>query len=79
VHVAIGPLRQFAALPVPLAPDVKGLAELGQNPGTMMIYHRLMRVYGHFYLLKLSCYRQYRRYLAFPQTTLCTASDDINS
>jgi hypothetical protein len=42
VHVAIGPLRQLAALPLPLAPDVKGIAELGQNPGTMMIYHRLM-------------------------------------
>jgi hypothetical protein len=35
-------LRQLAALPLPFAPDVKSLAELGQDPGTMMIYHRLM-------------------------------------
>jgi hypothetical protein len=48
-------LCQFAALALPLAPDVEGVAELGENPGTMMICHRLMRTGGHFHLLKLSC------------------------
>jgi hypothetical protein len=42
MHVALGPLGQFAALALAVAPHVEGLAELGQNAGTMMIYHRLL-------------------------------------
>src|SRR6185312_12860390 len=67
VHVALGPLRQLAALPLPLAPDKKGVAELGQNSGAMMIYHLMMRIDGHFSLLKLSYCSQYLRYIAPPQ------------
>jgi hypothetical protein len=42
MQVAIGPLGQFAALPLTVAPNVEGFAELGQNPRVMMIYHRFM-------------------------------------
>ena len=58
---SIGPVRGAART---LAPDMKGFAELGQKPGTMMIYHRLMRESGHFQLLKLICCSQYLRYRA---------------
>jgi hypothetical protein len=42
MHVALGPLGQFAPLALPIAPNMKSLAELGQNAGTMMIYHLVL-------------------------------------
>jgi hypothetical protein len=42
VQVAIGPLGQFAPLTPAIAPDMQLLAELRQEPGAMMIYHRFM-------------------------------------
>jgi hypothetical protein len=35
-------MRQFATLTLPVAPNVKGLAELRKEPRLMMIYHRFM-------------------------------------
>jgi hypothetical protein len=54
VQIALGPPRQFAPLELPLAPKAKGLAELGENARTMIIYHCLMRASGHFHLQKLT-------------------------
>jgi hypothetical protein len=42
MQVAIGPLGQFPPLALTIPPDVKGLAELRQKPGAMMIYHQYM-------------------------------------
>ena len=42
---------QFAARLVALPPDMEGVGQLAQKPLTMMIYHRIMRVSGHFRLL----------------------------
>jgi hypothetical protein len=42
VQVTIAPMRQFATLTLPVAPNVKGLAELRKEPRLMMIYHRFM-------------------------------------
>ena len=36
---------------VALPPDMEDASQLGQNPGFMMIYHRFMRISGHFRLL----------------------------
>jgi hypothetical protein len=42
VEVPIGPLSEFTPVADALAPNAKGLADLGQNSKTMIIYHRLM-------------------------------------
>jgi hypothetical protein len=42
MQVALGPLGQFTPLAPTIAPDVKGLADLGQNAGIMMIYHLML-------------------------------------
>jgi len=42
MQVAIGPLGQFAALALTVAPHMNGLAEVAQKPDIMMIYHRFM-------------------------------------
>src|SRR5436190_5883375 len=60
-------------------PDMDGFAELCPKPGTMMICHRFMCVNGHFHLLRLICCCLYRRYPSIRQTTICTASHEINS
>src|SRR6266566_5643985 len=60
-------------------PNVDGFAEPCPKAGTMTIYHRFMCENGHFHLLKLTCFAEYRPYLSFRQTTICTASHDINS
>ncbi len=56
MQVAVGPLRQFAALPNPVAPSVQGVADLLHKTPTMMICHRIVRESGHFWLLfNLKC------------------------
>jgi hypothetical protein len=56
-EIPFGPLRELAALFVAVPPDVKGVAQLGQQPSklasTMMIYHRFMGASGHVQLLWL--------------------------
>jgi len=42
VQVAIGPMGQFAALALTIAPDVNGFSELRQKARFMMIYHRFL-------------------------------------
>jgi hypothetical protein len=79
MQIALGPMGQFAPLALTIAPNVERLTKLGQDPGTMMIYHRFLCASGHFNLLKLIFNRKYLRYPGFSQTTLCTALDDINS
>jgi hypothetical protein len=79
VEVAIGPLGELTAGAVTLPPDVESLAQLVQNAMGMMICHRFMGAGGHFQLLKLIFEPKYLGYRAVPQTTLCTASDEINS
>ena len=51
VKLPLGPAGQFAARLVALPPDMEGFANPAQNPRIMMIYHRFMRVSGHFRLL----------------------------
>jgi hypothetical protein len=57
VEIPLGPLGQFAPLFIAVAPDMDGLAQLGQQlselAATMMIYHRFMGVSGHVQLLRL--------------------------
>jgi hypothetical protein len=48
MQVAVGPLRQFAALPNPVAPGVQGIADLLHKAPTMMICYRIVRESGHF-------------------------------
>jgi len=43
MQVAVGPLRQFAALPNPVAPNVQGFADLLHKTPTMMICPRIVR------------------------------------
>jgi len=42
VQVAIGPMGQFAALALTIAPDVNGFSELRQKTRLMIIYHRFL-------------------------------------
>jgi hypothetical protein len=79
VPLALAQFGQLAPINLALPPDVEGFAELGEKPGTMMIYHRFMCAGGHFNLLKLICCPQYQPYPSFRQTTLRTASHDISS
>jgi hypothetical protein len=53
MQVPVGPLRELTAALVALAPDVQGLAELGQKAWNMMICHRFVGISGHFQLLEL--------------------------
>ena len=51
MQVAVGPLRQFAALPNPVAPNVQGVADLLQKTPAMMICHRTcvkMDIFGSY-------------------------------
>jgi hypothetical protein len=79
MEIAIGPLGEFTTGAVTLPPGVESLAQLVQNARNMMICHRFMGAGGHFQLLKLIFELQYLGYRAVSQTTLCTASDEINS
>jgi hypothetical protein len=78
VQVTLGPAAQFAPLALPVAPGVKHFAELGEN-AIMMIYHLIMRTSGHFHLLNLRYLPKYLPFMPLLQTTLCSASHDINS
>src|SRR6266576_441694 len=60
-------------------PDMDGFAELCPKPGTMMIYHRFMCENGHFHLLKLISRPNIGAIPSIRQTTICTASHEINS
>ena len=51
VQFPLGPLGQFTARLVALPPDMEGFQQPGPKRRTMMIYHRFMRVSGHFQLL----------------------------
>src|ERR1700681_1196400 len=79
VQVAVGPLGQLAAGLIAAPPDVESFAQLAQKTGNMMICHQFMGAGRHFWLLRLICCRKYLRNAGFPQTTLCTASHEINS
>src|SRR5258708_3332861 len=51
VQVAVGPLRQFAALPNPGAPNVQGVADLLEKTPAKMICHRTcvkMDIFGSY-------------------------------
>jgi hypothetical protein len=78
MQVTLGPEAQFAPLAFPVAPDVKHFAELGEN-AVMMVYHLIMRTNGHFHLLNLSYWLKYWPFMPLLQTTLWSASHDINS
>ena len=49
MQVAVGPSRQFAALPNPVAPNAQGVADLLHKIPATMICHRIMRGSGHFW------------------------------
>src|SRR5258707_2506528 len=66
----------MASLSPEMPPDVQSFAELAQKPEIMMICHLLMSARRHFRPLNRA---KYRSHLGFRQTTICTASDDINS
>jgi hypothetical protein len=72
MQITVGQFSQRAPLMLTLPPKPQRFADLSENAGTMMIYHRFMCGSGHFHLPKLICYPQYVDYLGFPQTTLCT-------
>jgi hypothetical protein len=55
VQVTVAQFSELTPLLLALPPDMEGLAELGEKPRTMMIYHRFMRESGHLRLLKLIC------------------------
>jgi hypothetical protein len=79
VQVAVGQFGQLAPILLALPPDMERIAELGQKPISMIIYHRFMCAIGHFYLLDLISCPLYLRHPRFRQTTLCIALHDINS
>jgi hypothetical protein len=54
VQVTLAQFTELAPLLLALAPNVEGLAKLGQKPVVMMISHRFMCASGHFRLLKLT-------------------------
>jgi len=54
MEVTIGPLGEFLAGAIALAPGVEEFAQLGQNTTNMMICHRFVGQSGHFQLLKLT-------------------------
>jgi hypothetical protein len=54
MEIAGRPVGQFTPRPVTLMPDVEGLADLLDQPGYMMICHRIISVSRHFQLLELN-------------------------
>src|SRR6516225_2524531 len=79
MQVPLGPMAQLAALPPALAPDMQCLTDTGQKPDIMIIYHLFRWVGGHSHLLKITCDPHFLGNFGFPQTIICTTSDEINS
>src|SRR4051812_41149939 len=71
VQVALGPVGEFAALLLAMAPDLQGFADPGPEAGTMMIAHRFVGEGGHGRLLKLISVSEYLPRKTGRQTTLC--------
>jgi hypothetical protein len=72
-------VREFGASLIALSPDMNGLVEGLEKARNMIICHLLIAESGHLQLLKLNFDGEYLRSPRVPQTTLCTASDEIKS